>query len=232
MKKIKIEIWSDIVCPYCYIGKTQILQTIKALNIAHKVDLVLRSFQLTPDYPQNKSEYTISYLSKKNNLSISQVNQMCTQLEQQGKLFNINFNFEKAQIINTNNLHQLIIWAKEFNAHHMLEKSFMNAYMCEGVNLSNKINILNIVKNLNLNVDIAEKILSSNKYQNEIKNDRETAINLGLKGVPFIRINNNNTISGIPNNKQLINIFSNELLKLSSTNDSQNNTSCNAKSNC
>ena len=113
-EKVKIEIWSDIVCPFCYIGKKKLELAVSKLNAKDKVEIVWHSFQLDPVFPKGTSQSSAEYLSQRKGYPVGQIRAMQQHLVSQAKPYNIDFQFEKSLSFNTRDAHRLWQWSKQF----------------------------------------------------------------------------------------------------------------------
>lgn len=215
-EKVKIEIWSDIVCPFCIIGKKKLEQAISKLNAEENVEIIWHSFQLDPNFPKNTSLPSIKNLSEKKGYPVEQVNQMCTQLTHQGKEYEVDFQFDKALTFNTWDAHRLIQWSKTVNKSNELKKALMHAYFSEGIDLSINENLLSVVKNAGLDVEKAKIVLKTDSYSKEIEQDIYQAQQLGIRGVPFFLINGKESISGAQSDEVFENVISSALKNIES----------------
>jgi predicted DsbA family dithiol-disulfide isomerase len=207
-KKVIIEIWSDIVCPFCYIGKKKMELAIKNLKAENQVEIIWHSFQLDPNFPTDTSISTNEYLVQRKGYPQDQVTMITTLLIEQGKDYNINFQFEKARSFNTLNAHRLIKWAKEYGKDNELKEALMLNYFTKGVDLSITDSLISIVEQVGLNSTTAKQILETNQYQDDVQSDINQAQKLGIRGVPYFFINKKASISGAQNNK----VFENTLV--------------------
>lgn len=205
--KVTVEIWSDIVCPFCFLGKKKIERAISELNAEDKVEIVWRSFQLAPDFPMDSSISTNEYLVERKGYPQDQVTQMTAQLVQQGKEYGLDFRFDIARSINTFNAHRLIHWANTKGKANELKEAFMINHFTKGVDLSVPNNLLTVVAEVGLDLTEAKQILASTAYKQEVERDIKLAEQLGITGVPFFIINGKATISGAQSDM----VFKNEL---------------------
>ena len=195
-EKVKVEIWSDVVCPFCFLGKKKIELAIQKLNAEDKVELIWHSFQLDPDFPRNTSELSTQNLSERKGYPIEQVEQMCDQLAIQGKGYQIDFQFDKALTFNTFDAHRLIHWANTFHKGSELKEALFKAYFTNGVDLSQKENLLGVVKQSGLDHLQAKEVLESDSFSQEVNNDILRSRQLGIGGVPYFLVNEKEVISG------------------------------------
>lgn len=218
-EKVVVEIWSDVVCPFCYIGKKKMEKAVAKLGAQEKVEIIWHSFQLDPSFPKGTSTPSMQYLSQSKGLPLEQVNMMGAQLTQQAKAYDIDFRFDKAKSFNTWDAHRLIQWAKTLHKSNELKEAFMEAYFTNGIDLSNRENILAIVVKVGLNKEQASQILNSDAYTEEVQHDIYQSRQLGIRGVPYFLINETSAISGAQNDQVFENAISMALkeLKTSST---------------
>jgi predicted DsbA family dithiol-disulfide isomerase len=195
-EKIKIEIWSDVVCPFCFLGKKKMEQAIAKLNAEDKVEIIWRSFQLDPDFQKKVSLPSIQYLSERKGYPVDQIKGMCTQLSAQGKSYAIDFQLEKALTFNTLDVHRLIHWAQPLGLSNELKEALMIAYFSEGLDLSKEANLYPIIKKVGLNLEDAKAVLQSDAYSKNVAEDIQRAQKIGVRGVPFFLINEKEAISG------------------------------------
>jgi len=231
-KKIKIEIWSDIVCPFCFIGKKKMDLAIAKLKLEDQVDLTWRSFQLDPDFPLNTSISTNEYLVQRKGYPQEQVNQMTSQLKEQGKTYNIDFQFEKARSFNTLDAHKLIKYAKKEGKSNELKESLMLNYFTNGIDLSKKENLLHIINQMGLDIEKAKQVIETKAYQEEIENDIIKAKHLGIRGVPYFLINEKLTISGAQQDNVFENVLVTTLKNLTSVENNIQGEVCSPDGDC
>lgn len=212
--KVKIEIWSDVVCPFCFIGKKKMEQAITKLNAEDKVEIIWRSFQLDPDFQKKVSLPSIQYLSERKGYPIDQIKGMCSQLSTQGKNYAIDFGFDESLTFNTLDVHRLIQWSQTLGLSNELKEAFMFAHFSEGLDLSKKANLYTIIEKVGLNVDDAKGILQSDAYSKNVAEDIKKSKTLGIRGVPFFLINEKEIISGAQNDQVFENMIAAALKNL------------------
>lgn len=216
-QKVKIDIWSDVVCPFCYLGKNKLEQAIKKLNATDKVEIEWHSFQLDPDFPMNQSVGSTEYLAQKKHIPASQIQGIQQYLTMQGKTYGIDFQFEKTLTFNTFNAHRLLQWSKSLQRSNEMKAALMYAYFSEGADLSKTDVLLAIVAKHHFDVEKAKEILASNTYHDEVEKDLYEASKLGINGVPFFLINEKQVISGAQEDSVFENVISNALKNLPAT---------------
>ena len=210
---ITIEIWSDIVCPFCYVGKKKIQQVIEKLNIEDEVQIIWRSYQLDPDLPSEKAYHSLEYLMLKKNISAEQMQGMNEYLKQQGLEYGIDFQLDKSMVFNTFNAHRLLQWSKEFNKSSELKEAFMKAYFTDGIDLSNPDNLISAVGMLGLDTEKAKEIINSTSYSEFVNDDIYQSKTINLRGVPHFLFNDKFFISGAQEDLVFENAIKGELLR-------------------
>ena len=210
---INIEIWSDIICPFCYVGKKKIQQVVEKLNIEDEVQIIWRSYQLDPDLPTEKAYPSLEYLMKKKNISAEQMQGMNKYLKQQGLQYGIDFQLDKSMVFNTFNSHRLLQWAKEFNKSSELKEAFMKAYFTDGIDLSNHENLISVVGKVGLDTQKAKEVLNSTIYSEAVENDIYQSKTISLRGVPHFLFNDKFFISGAQEDLVFENAIKGELLR-------------------
>jgi len=210
MKNIKIDIWSDIVCPFCFIGKKKLDQAISKLQLSEQVEIEWHSFQLDPDFPKGEAIPSTTYLAQRKNYPIEQINAIQQQLTASAKIYGIDFQFEKALTFNTVDVHRLWQWSKTLGKSSELKEALMKAYFTNGIDLSKEENVLQVIENCGLDKSKALSILRSNQFSNEVDEDIYHASQIGVRGVPFFVLNNQFAISGAQEDS----VFENTLKKL------------------
>jgi predicted DsbA family dithiol-disulfide isomerase len=196
MSQIKIDVWSDVVCPFCYLGKAKLEHAIQKLGLTDEVNIEWHSFQLEPSFPKNTSALAIDHLVKRKGISLEQLQTSQQRLVNQGKNYGIHFEFEKTLNFNTTDAHRLLHWSKAFEKSNELKTALIKAHFTDGVDLSQVKNLLKVVENIGLDPQSASQVLNSNSYAQEVQNDLALARQIGINGVPFFVFNQKTTISG------------------------------------
>jgi predicted DsbA family dithiol-disulfide isomerase len=210
MKKISIGIWSDIVCPFCFIGKKKLEKAISKLNLSDQVEIEWHSFQLDPDFPKGESIPSSEYLAKRKNFPLEQINAIQQQLTASATPYGIDFQFDKSLSFNTMDVHRLWQWSKTLGKSSELKEALMLAYFTNGVDLSKEENVLKVVEICGLDRIEAQAIFRSDAFSNDVDEDIYQASQIGVRGVPFFVINNQFAISGAQEDS----VFESALMKV------------------
>jgi predicted DsbA family dithiol-disulfide isomerase len=135
---ITVEVWSDVVCPFCLLGKKKLERAVEKLEVQDQVEITFRSFQLDPNFPEDSSLLSKINLVQRKGYPATQVEGMCNQLTISGKEYDIQFDFDKAHTFNTLSAHRLIHWAKQYEKANDLKEAFMVAHFSKGVDLASE----------------------------------------------------------------------------------------------
>ncbi|WBV60934.1 DsbA family oxidoreductase [Chryseobacterium camelliae] len=227
---MKIEIWSDVMCPFCYIGKNNFEQALEKLPFKDEIEVEWKSFQLDPTLNPNETKNTIEYFREKKGFPEAQAQQMIGQVLQMGKGAGIDFNFEKALITNTFSAHKLIHLAKKHNKANEMEEALFIAHFIDGKNVGDLDTLISLAESLGIDKEEAKLALTSEEFDYEINQDILEARNNGVSGVPFFVLNGKYAVSGA----QPVELFTNALQQTYNEtvtplkNHSDNGASCDA----
>ncbi|PIF45860.1 putative DsbA family dithiol-disulfide isomerase [Chryseobacterium sp. 52] len=193
---MKIEIWSDVMCPFCYIGKHNFEQALEKLPFKNEVEVEWKSFQLDPTLDAVQPQNTIQYFKEKKGFPEAQATQMIGQVAQAGKGAGINFDFEKALIINTFAAHKLLHLAKKYGKANEMEEALFKAHFIDGKNVGDMDELVSLAESLNIDKNEAREALLSDQFDYEINQDIQEAKNNGISSVPFFVLNGKYAVSG------------------------------------
>lgn len=193
---MKIEVWSDYVCPFCYIGKRELERALKALGLEEKVEVQMKSFLLDPSTPEDSNETVYSALSKKYGMTEQEVRKMTQNVVSRAKEVGLEYDFDNMKNANTLASHRLAKWVETKGKEKEFNEKLFHAYFIEGKHIGKKEILLALVEEVGLNKKEAEEILNNSTFKGEVEQDINEAMQLGVRGVPFFVINNKYGISG------------------------------------
>lgn len=193
---MKIEIWSDFVCPFCYIGKRRLENALDKFEYKNEVELVFRSFELDPNAKKEYKESIHELIANKYGIPVEQAKASNDQLILQAKALGLDYNFDDLKPTNTFDAHRLVHFAKTYGKDKELTERLLKAYFVDSLNLSDH-NVLSELAS-EVGVDGAKvlMVLESDEYTSEVRLDEQTASNIGVTGVPFFVFNNKYAVSG------------------------------------
>lgn len=193
---MKIEIWADYACPFCYIGKSTLDRAIEELGIKDEVEIVYKAFQLDPNAPKESTENTITHLSKKYRVPYSEAEKMVNNVILHGKREGLDFRFDLAQGTNTFDAHRLTKLAGKVNLSNGLNMVLYDAYFTKGINIADVTNLVKIGQSLGIESNIIDDLFKTNQYETEVKRDIEEANRKNINAVPYFLINGRTSIKG------------------------------------
>lgn len=194
--KMKIEIWSDIMCPFCYIGKRKLEAALDKFEHKSDLEIVWKSFQLDPtiQYTPNKDVY--SYLAERKGLSLEQSKNMHIGVTERAKEAGLTYNFDKAVINNSFNAHRVIQFAKTKKLGDAMEEKLFKAYFTEGKNMGDFETLATLGSEIGLEKAEILDVLNTGKFATEVNNDIREANQLEITGVPFFVMDRKYAVSG------------------------------------
>ncbi|RPF51027.1 DsbA family oxidoreductase [Aquisalibacillus elongatus] len=193
---MKIEIWSDVVCPFCYIGKKRLEHAMEQFDHSDEVQLQFRSFQLDPTAKKNTNEDIHEMLANKYGMSYEEGKRMNDQMAEQAKEVGLEFNFDDVIPTNTEDAHRLSHFADQQGKMYDMMERLMQAYFTEGKNVGDQDVLAVLAEEVGLNREESLEILETVKYKRDVVNDQQEAGQLGVQGVPFFVFNEKYAVSG------------------------------------
>jgi protein disulfide-isomerase len=194
--KLKIEIWSDVMCPFCYIGKRKIENAINDFPNKEKVEIEWKSFQLDPTTKSQPGKSTYDYLAEKYGRDRQWSLEMHENVTNQAKAEGLEYNFDTAIIANSFDAHRLSHLAKKYGKGNELEELIFKAYFTEGKDVSEIETLVNLGKNVGLDEIEIRNMLASKQFKEAVQNDIIEAQQIGVRGVPFFVLDRKYAISG------------------------------------
>lgn len=194
---MKIQVWSDVMCPFCYIGKKNMEAAIAKLPFKDEIEIEWKSYQLDPTLDKNAAGISINtYLSQRKGVPVDKIKEMQQNIVEIGSRAGIQFNQEKAVVVNTNTAHRLIHFAQENGKGSEMEEVLFKAHFTDEKNVADVAELANLAASVGLNKVKAEEILRSEAYDYQVNQDIMDAKNMGISGVPFFVLNNKYAVSG------------------------------------
>jgi predicted DsbA family dithiol-disulfide isomerase len=187
---LRIDIWSDIACPWCYVGKRRLeaaLSRFRAQHAEAQIELVWHSFQLDPSAPRTlpAEQCYAERLARKYGTTPAQGQAMVERMVQTAALDGIAMDFERIRPGNTFDAHRLLHWAHARGAQDALKERLLRAYLCEGQPIGEPEVLVRLAGDVGLDVDEAQGVVSGDAFAQEVRADLSAARQLGISGVPF-----------------------------------------------
>lgn len=190
-----ITIWSDIRCPFCYIGKRKLENAIAQFE--HKDDITIewKSFELDPNLQTNVGISTMDYFVNKGANS-AQIAQMLSNTTTMAKEVGIDFNLNNSVVANSFNAHKLMHAAKKINKQNEAKELLFEAHFTDGKNIDDLNVLIEIGQRIGFEADDLEAQLKDTTLDKSVAEDQIQAIEIGVTGVPFFVFNNKHAFSG------------------------------------
>ncbi|MBX2905479.1 MAG: DsbA family oxidoreductase [Taibaiella sp.] len=195
-EKMKVEVWSDVVCPFCYLGKRRYETALKKFAEANNVELVWKSFQLYPGLQQHVKENSYQHIARMKHISYEQSAQMHEQVVNMAAGDGLYYRFDKTVVANSHDAHRLVQMAKANHKGNEAEEQLFSAYLVEGKDISDKETLATIGAKIGLDKAAVKKMLDGNEYAAAVQTDQDEANRLGINGVPFFVFNRRYAVSG------------------------------------
>jgi predicted DsbA family dithiol-disulfide isomerase len=198
MKKLRVDVWSDIVCPWCFVGKRRLEAALARFAHRDGVEVVWRAFELDPAAPPVRDGVTQygERLAKKYGTTVEQAEKMIGRMTDVAAADGLVFRFDHIQPGNTFNAHRLLHLAKERGSQDALKERLLRAYMTEGEAIGATETLERLAAEVGLDVDEVRRVLASDVYATEVRADEEDAHRIGITGVPFFVFDFRYAVSG------------------------------------
>ncbi|MBF6598852.1 MAG: DsbA family oxidoreductase [Fermentimonas sp.] len=195
--KMKIEVWTDIMCPYCYLGKIHFEKALRQFNHTDELNVVWKAFQLNPDLPDKGNGYPVKeYLVNSAGYPEEGIKSMFENLKKLADEAGVEFNLQNAVAANTHDAHRLIKLASKRGLDSAVLMKLSKAYFEEAKDYSSWDLLISIGKEVGLEEDEIRTMLESDEYSYEIKQDIQEAGNLGFDTVPTFLMDKRQAIVG------------------------------------
>ena len=193
---MKVNIWSDVRCPFCYIGKRKFEKALEIFPQKDSIEVVWHSYQLDPNLETDPNTNTVEYFTKAKGVSADQAKQMLGHATAMAKEVGLDFYLEEAVLANSFNAHRLIQFAKSKGLGNAIEEALFKAHFTEKKNIDDKTVLTETGVSVGLEEEEVKEMLASDAFENEVKQDELAARRIGVQGVPFFVLNNKYGISG------------------------------------
>ena len=194
---MKVDIWSDIVCPFCYIGKRHFEAALKDFTHSDEIEIVWKSYQLDPDMPaQTKKINVYEYLAERKGISTEQSKSLHDNVLTMAKAAGLNYDFDKAVVANSFDAHRLIQLAKTKGLGDAAEEALFSAYFTEAKDIADFNTLVQIGVQIGLEEKELKNVLNSQAFTDAVENDIYESRTINLRGVPHFVINDRYALSG------------------------------------
>ena len=193
---MKIEIWSDIMCPFCYIGKKRFDDALAQFEHKDEVEIEWKSFMLSPDLKTDPTKNNNQFLAEHKGISLEEATGMNNYVTDMAAQAGLTYDFNKAIVANSFNAHRFSHFAKQYGKQNEAEEKLFAAYFTEGKNIDDAETLMAMAAELGLDVTKLANVMGSGAYAKDVMADIDEAQELGIRGVPFFVLNRKYAISG------------------------------------
>lgn len=193
---MKIEIWSDIMCPFCYIGKRKFEQALELFSDKADVILDWKSFQLMPGLKTLSGKNMDGFLAEHKEISLEEAKAMNRQVIDMAKQVGLVYNFDIAIPANTFNAHRFIHFAKQHGKQNEAEEILFRSYFTDGKNINDYPTLIQLGETMGLDRDELNTALENGSFADDVNRDIYEASQIGVRGVPFFVFNRKYGVSG------------------------------------
>jgi predicted DsbA family dithiol-disulfide isomerase len=193
---VKVEIWSDIVCPWCAIGKRRFEAALARFDHRDEVEVRWRSFELDPAAPSLRAEPLAEHLAAKYGVELAQAEAMQAQMTATAEAEGLSFRFDIARAGNTFDAHRLLHLAADHGLQDTLKERLLSAYLGEGEPVGDRATLARLAAEAGLDRDDAAAVLGGDAYADAVRADEADGRALGISGVPFFVIERTYGVSG------------------------------------
>lgn len=194
--KMKIEIWSDVMCPFCYIGKRNFETALAQFADKEDIEVVWKSYQLDPTIPEVANDSYIDFMVKRKGMNIDHAKNTLANVANTAKQAGLDYNFDKALMVSSHKAHLLIQFAKTKDLGNEAEERLFKAFFTEGKNIADIETLTQLGEEIGLNKEELQAAFTDEKYVQLFKNDVQEAKQIGVSGVPFFVIDRKYAVSG------------------------------------
>lgn len=194
--KLAVDVWSDVACPWCWVGKRHLEQA--AAQFEHEIEVVWHAFELDPSAPAEVPAEldVVQRLADKYGASRAGAQAMVDRMTSVGAERGLEFHFDRVRPVNTFDAHRLLHWAAAEGKQDALKERLFEAYMHEGRVVSDHEVLVELAADVGLDPERAQALLSTNALRDEVRDDERVAHRLGVRGVPFFVLGGRVGVSG------------------------------------
>ncbi|GAB3645907.1 DsbA family oxidoreductase [Echinicola sediminis] len=193
---MKIEIWSDIMCPFCYIGKRRLEAALEEFPHKDKVEVVWKSFLLNPEMETDTEKSIAQYLAETKGWTVEQAKEAGNQVADMAKEEGLEYDFDRVVVANGRRAHRLLQYAKLVGKGDQMKERLFKAYFTEGVNIADEMALVPLAQEVGLDEEKAKEAARSKDYDVAVNHDIYESQQLGVRGVPFFVLDQKYGVSG------------------------------------
>jgi predicted DsbA family dithiol-disulfide isomerase len=181
---MRVDIWSDVICPWCYVGKARFEKALDSFAHRDEVEVVYHSFELDPSSPRGQHESNLTMLSKKFGKSPAEALAMDDQVGRLARAEGLGFDSERP-VGNTFDVHRVLHLGLDRGVQHTLLDAVNDAYFAQARDVFDRDVLIEVAAGAGLDAAEVGKVLDGDAYADEVRQDESQARQIGISGVPF-----------------------------------------------
>lgn len=193
---MKVEIWSDYVCPFCYIGKRRFEKGLEQFAHKNEVEVEYKSFELNPHAERDQNQNVHEMLAEKYNMTPEQAKANTDNITEQAKSEGLDYYMDRTIQTNTFDAHRLTHFAATKGKSQEMTERLLKAHFTDALHLGKPETLADLAAEVGLDRDEALQALNSGGYEQEVRAEEQEAANIGVNGVPFFVFNRKYAVSG------------------------------------
>lgn len=193
---MKVDIWSDIRCPFCYIGKRKFEAGLAQFENKEQVEIEWHSFELNPTLETTTALSVLDFLAETKNIDKNHIKQIQQQLVDAGAEFGLAFNFDRSIVSNSNKAHQLVQFAITRGLGDAALEVLFKAHFTNGQNIDDTNTLIDLGTLIGIDPSETAQILASCAYSGQVQKGKDEAEAMGISGVPFFIFDNKFAVAG------------------------------------
>ena len=194
MAPLTVEIWSDVLCPWCYVGKRRLESALAQYD--QPVEVVWRSFELDPSAPRERELPAAEHLAAKYGMSVEQAQASQAQLTEVAAAEGLEYHLDRTRGGNSFDAHRMIHLAAAHGLQDAAKERLMRAYFTEAEPIGDPATLVRLMAEIGIDEDEARAVLEGDAYADAVRQDEHVAYRIGIQGVPFFVLNRRYGVSG------------------------------------
>jgi predicted DsbA family dithiol-disulfide isomerase len=196
LSKMQVEIWSDVMCPFCYIGKRKFEAALSQFVHKENIEVIWKSYMLNPEMKTDTNKNSIVALAEHKGISIEESKEMHKYVVEMATDAGLKYNMDKTISANSFNAHRLTHYAKSQGKQLEIEEKLFEAYFILGKNIDDTNTLIGLGESVGLSKETLAKVIKGNDYAEDVRQDVYEAQQVGVRGVPFFVFDRKYAVSG------------------------------------
>jgi predicted DsbA family dithiol-disulfide isomerase len=196
LSKMQVEIWSDVMCPFCYIGKRKFEAALSQFVHKENIEVIWKSYMLNPEMKTDTNKNSIVALAEHKGISIEESKEMHNYVVEMATNVGLKYNMDKTISANSFNAHRLTHYAKSQGKQLEIEEKLFEAYFILGKNIDDTNTLIGLGESVGLSKETLVKVIKGNDYAEDVRQDVYEAQQVGVRGVPFFVFDRKYAVSG------------------------------------